>query len=581
MKKILGTSKLSVSNKLTLIENAQKKLDAQIGDLIVFYEEEDKIFIEKGQVFRSFMFQLIPSEDVASISVWKEITKAYRYELKPRKNQEVKSLRTLETCRKLNNISLGHRKDTYKKKGWSITYKDQQDQLPELRNKNDEFGKDLRNVYEDVEQNVLHRVDLGYQNFYRRTNDNKKNPKQYKKPGFPRFKGRNRYTSFTFPRYGYGYDIVDKYGNKNLKGDFIRLSKIGNVKFIKDREIGEPGIPFWIKTLTVKRDVDKWYGSFSVKTFVEIEVPIISVNSQLIYKDIDELNQKCKGIDMGIPNLITDSTSNQMEAPKFLKKSLKKLRREQRKLSRKQRYDDIDPKTGKVKRDHKTGKKIRKNSKNREKQRIKVAQVHKKIRNQRKNFNHNVSRILVNNNDLIIFEDLSIQKMMQDRKYSRGIADSGWYQIQMFTKYKAEWAGKMVDTVDPRYTSQNCSNCHKLVGRIEKGDIFECPSCGLKINVHVNAAINIRDNSKIYQDLKRKLSERLEIEKLNLSNRDAIAQISTNREAIAAIHAFGDVTSTQIEISEQVISMNKEIASNKKGSELSEQGNPRPLGRGS
>lgn len=516
------------------------------------------------------MIQLIPSEDVVSISQWKEITKSYRYESKPTKNQEVKMFRTLELCRKLDNISLGHRKDIYKEKGWSITYNDQQNQLPELR----KIHKEFQDVYEDVEQNVLKRVDLGYQNFYRRIKNNKDNPNKYKKPGYPRFKGRNRYKSFTFPRYGYGYDIESiKHGikRKNNKIDFIRLSKIGNVKFIKDREIGEPGIPYWIKTLTVKIDVDKWFFSLAVKTFVEIKVPI---KKEIKYKDIEKLNQKCKGIDMGIPNLITDSNEDKIEAPKFLKKSLKKLRREQRKLSRKQIYDDIDPKTGKVKIDPKTGKKLKKSSKNREKQKIKVAKIHRTIRNQRKDFNHNVSRTLVNNNDLIIFEDLSIQRMMQDRKYSRGIADSGWYQIQMFTKYKAEWAGKMVDFVDPRLTSQNCSNCHKLVGRVEKGDIFKCPFCGLKINVHVNAAMNIRNNSKIYQDLKKKVLERLEIEKSNLSNRDAIAQI----------HAFGEMTSTQIEtLSEQAASMNKEIASIIKGDELSEQSssNPRPLGHGS
>ena len=532
------------------------------------------------------MLQLIPMEDIVPISQWIEITKSYRYELDPTKNQEVKMIRTLELCRKLSNISLGHRKDTYKKDGWSITYNDQQDQLPEFRKKNKEFQE----VYEDVEQNVLRRVDLGYQNFYRRISENKKNPKKYKKPGYPRFKGRNRYTSFTFPRYGYGYDIESiKNGNNNNKKikkndknnseknknnsknknrnkyDIVRLSKIGNIKFIKDREIGDPGIPYWIKTFTVKKDVDKWFGSFSVKTFVEITTPVSNnqpckSNNQLIYKDIDELNQKCKGIDMGIPNLITDSNSNQIEAPKFLKKSLKRLRREQRRLSRKQINDDIDPISNKVKRDPKTGKKIKKSSKNREKQKLKVAKVHKKIRNQRKNFNHNVSRTLVNNNDLIVFEDLSIQRMMQDRRYARGIADSGWYQIQMFTKYKAEWAGKIVDFVDPRLTSQNCSQCGKLVGRVENGDIFECPFCNLKINVHENAAINIRNKSNIYQDMKKNILERLDIEKSSLSNRDAITQID----------AFGEVTSTQIEtLSEQAASTNKETVSNRKDDELS------------
>ena len=507
------------------------------------------------------MIPIIHPDNIVSISQWKDITKAYRFELLPTKNQEVKLIRTLETCRKLINISLGHRKDTYQKDGWSITYKDQQDQLPELRNNNDELGKNLREIYEDVEQNVLKRVDIAYDRFFERVKNNKSNNGEYKKPGFPRFKGRNRYTSFTFPRYEYGYDIRDRKGNKDVKGDILRLSKIGNIKINKHMNIGDPGIPFWIKTCTIKRDVDKWFVSFSVKTFTEIEIPI-NDNDNITYKSIDELDNKCKGADMGLPNLITFSDGKKIEAPKFLKKSLKKLRREQRKLSRKLIEDDIDPKTNKPKRDPKTDKKIKKSSKNREKQKINVAKVHLRIKNQRKNFNHEVSRLLVNNNDLIIFEDLNIQKMMQDRRYARGIADSGWYQIQMFTRYKAEEnahkcaAGKMVDFVDPKHTSQICSrcnmhNCRKLVGRVENGDIFACPFCNLKINVHVNAAINIRYRSTEYQRLLK------EVERY--SNRDTIAQI----------HAFGEVTPTQIEMSEQVISMNKETVSNTKGDDLS------------
>ena len=106
------------------------------------------------------MIQLIPSEDIVSISRWIPITNAYRYELKPTKNQEVKSIKTLGTCRTLYNNILGHRKDTYKKNGWSITYNDQQNDLPELRKNN----KDLQDIYEQVEQNVVNRVDVSYKN---------------------------------------------------------------------------------------------------------------------------------------------------------------------------------------------------------------------------------------------------------------------------------------------------------------------------------------------------------------------------------------------------------------------------------
>ena len=581
------------------------------------------------------MIPLVPADEVVSMSIWKEIRKTYRYEMKPSKNQEVKFIKSLNTLRHLHNDSLAERKDGWKNGGWSVRYEDQQSYLTVLRNKNDEKGKFLRDVYVDVEQDAIRRVDIGYQRFFKRVKDNKNDPLEYKKPGYPRFKGRNRYKSLTFTRYKYGCHILDRKKKKNTKGDInnsnmlsLRLSGIGDIKFIKDKEIGEIVdsygnkviIPYWIKTVNVKRYVDKLFVSFSIDTFTEIEIPVGDI-AEIIYKQlklskdkeiktieelkqsIEDLNNKCKGHDMGLPNLITSSDGKQIEAPKFLKKSLKKLRREQRKLSRKQKYDELDE-NGNVKKDPKTGKKLWNSSKNREKQVIKVANLHDHTKNQRKNFNHEASRYLVDDNCLNIFENLNIQKMMQDHKYARGIADSGWYQIQRFTSYKAEEsaaehaAGKMVDFVDPTYTSQICSNskCGKLVGRVEKGDIFKCPFCGLEINVHQNAAINIRNRSEVYQglidkmiyqrltkDLKEKIrlsEERLRLsispeaycwsrnENLKILNRDAIAQIGTNRGAIAAIYAFGEVTSTHTEMCEQVASMNKETLSNKKDGNL-------------
>lgn len=288
------------------------------------------------------MIPSIPEEEVVSMSIWKEIRKTYRYELKPTKNQEVKFIKSLNTLRHLHNDSLAERKDGWKNGGWSVKYEDQQSYLTVLRNKSDEWGKELRNVYTDVEQDAIRRVDIGYQRFFKRIKDNNDDPSEYKKPGHPRFKGRNRYKSLTFTRYKYGCHILDRKGNKDVKGDVLRLSGIGDIKFIKDKEIGDiidsngnkVIIPYWIKTVNVKRYVDKLFVSFSIDTFVEID----NVDSKAKDKEIkaeiktvdelsisiEELNKKCKGHDMGLPNLITSSDGKQIEAPKFLKKSLKK-----------------------------------------------------------------------------------------------------------------------------------------------------------------------------------------------------------------------------------------------------------------
>jgi putative transposase len=204
------------------------------------------------------MIQLIPAEEVVSISQWKEIIKAARYEMLPSKKQDVRLNQTLNTLRRLHNDSLEERQNGWKNGGWSVQYDDQQLHLTTLRNKNDEWGKELRNVYTDVEQDAIKRVDKAYERYFDRVKKNKSNPKNYKKPGYPRHKGRNRYKSFTFTRYGYGCHILDRNKNKDINGDIIRLSKIGDIPFIRHKDIGDSGIPFRIKTVTIKKEVDKW-----------------------------------------------------------------------------------------------------------------------------------------------------------------------------------------------------------------------------------------------------------------------------------------------------------------------------------
>ncbi len=589
---------------------------------------------------------LITAEEVISISIWIPIVKAYRYETIPTDDQAIKLDNTLETCRNLYNVALGHRVDAWKNGKWNIRYKDQQDQLPELRNKNDEFGEQLREVYTDVLQNQLYRVELAFQRFFERCQNNNKDPKKYKKPGYPRFKGKNRIKSFTFPRLGYGCHISDECGNKDIKGDILRLSGIGDIKFIEHIEIGDPGIPFQIKTITMKKEVDKWIFIPVIETFAQIEIPIniyekldLKLLNNLIYdlleakrnknkihkkikkeledilpkiskadkskdvkseiktieelsNELNDLNDKYVGNDMGLPNLMTDSNGEKTEAPDYLAKSAKRLRKEQQKLSRKKRYDifevDVDkitekeitkkdPKTGKeiVKRDPKTNKKIWKGSNNRDKQVEKVAKVHRYIANQRRDYGHVISKGKVKDNDLNVFENSDIQKMMKNRRYSKRLSDASWSQVQRFTKYKAEWAGKRVDFVDPAYTSQSCSDCGRLVGKTTE-DIFKCPFCGLTINVHENAARNIRNRSPIYQqkldEIYNRLSDSMKMD-INASEkklRDNIYRWSLdpedswddnkkiNRDAAARIYAFGEVTSTHMETCERVDSRKKE-----------------------
>ena len=362
--------------------------------------------------------------------------KTYQFRIYPNKNHEVILNRTLGTCRYLYNNALAERKKQaelnrlrksfdvfpWGKPEWINKY----DQMLDLTATKTEYQKE---VYGQVLQDVLKRVDRSFKNFFNGF-------------GYPRFQGRNRYNSFTYPQSGF-----------SIKAGKLNLSKIGAIKIILHRPI--EGI---IKTCTIKKDIDQWYVSFSC----EIEEPIpIEVKTKT-------------GIDVGLIDLITLSNGEQIKPPKFLRESEDKLTQEQKRLSRK---------------------KLR--SKNRNKQRVIVSKVHQKIRNQRKDFAHKLSRNLVDTYDLIKFEDLQIKNMVQNHHLAKSISDAGWYQLMQFTKSKAECAGKIVEFVNPRNTSQNCSGCNNPVPKDLKVRIHSCPFCGLVLDRDHNAAINILNMSTV------------------------------------------------------------------------------------
>jgi len=394
--------------------------------------------------------------------------KAYKFRIYPTSKQEIKLIKTLDTCRNLYNNSLEERIKAHELQQMSIpkiikdnkpneairlinlrkknNYYEQQKGLVELKEKYPEY----REVYSQVLQDILKRLDKSFDNFFRRVK-NKENP------GFPRFKSKNRFDSFTYSQKGF-----------ELKDDDLNLSKIGSIRIFQHREI--EGI---IKTCTIKRDIDQWYCTIVTEINEQItQVPIINK----------------VGVDVGLKTFLTLSNGEQIESPKYLLESERRLTKEQRRLSRKKfrKIEVTDKKTNKLK-------KIKVPTKNRVKQRIKVAKAHRKIRNQRKDFNHKTSRKLVNNYDMIVFEGLNIQNMMMNSHSirNRNISDVAWYRLQTFTSYKAEWAGKKVIFVNPKNTSQICSNCGNLEYLTLHDRIFSCSKCGSIKDRDLNAAINI------------------------------------------------------------------------------------------
>ena len=359
--------------------------------------------------------------------------RTFRYRIYPTKGQKSTLTEWLNTCRILYNQSLSERKDAYERDKSSINYYDQANALKAGKRGNGY----LTAVHSQVLQDVLKRLDKSFQHFFRRV-------KQGEEPGYPRFKSKDRFNSFTFTQSGFKIDA----------GKLI-LSKIGAIKLKQHREIPQEGI---IKTCAIKRAVDQWYATFVV------DLP--DIDTEVEKKEIDLA--AAVGIDLGLTVMATLSNGDKIDNPKWLRASEKKLAKEQRRLARK-----------------------KKGSNNRKKQKAIVGTVHRRIRNQRGDFHHKLSNELVTNYDLIVFEDLTIRNMVKNKYLAKSISDAGWNQLISFTSYKAEYAGKTTKLVNPRRTSQECCICGNIQQMPLSQRVYHCSNCGNCIDRDHNAAINI------------------------------------------------------------------------------------------
>jgi len=285
-------------------------------------------------------------------------------------------------------------------------------------------------IYSQVAQDVLRRLDKAFQNFFRRVKNGEN------KAGYPRFQGNNRYDSFTYPQTGF-----------KTKDGKLHLSKIGAIRIFQHREIVGK-----VKTCTIKQEGNQWYVCFSV---------------ELLDSEKKEINTSV-GVDVGITTLVTLSDGTEIENPKTLDKYDSKIRKAHRNLSQK-----------------------KKGSSNRNKQKIVLTGIYRKVRNARKDYLHKVSRILADAYDRIIFEDLQIKNMVKNHHLARSIHDASWSMLISLTTYKAEEAGGTVELVNPRNTSKQCSVCGCIQSMPLSQRTYRCPDCGAVVGRDHNAAINI------------------------------------------------------------------------------------------
>lgn len=362
--------------------------------------------------------------------------KSFQFRLYPTKSQEVQLEIILETGRRLYNAALAERRDTYQNEGRSLNYYDQANALKTQRQQN----VYLAQVNFSACQDILRRLDKAFKAFFRRI-------RMGEKPGYPRFKGRGRYDSLTFPSYGDGCKI---------KEGRLYLQNVGLIKLKWHRNIlGR------IKTVTVRHQLDAWYASFSCEV-EPIDLPP---------------SEEITGVDLGIKHLAITSQGEFFEHPHYLRKAERHLKYLQRSVSRK-----------------------KKGSKRRKKAVRQLAKLHQHVANQRRDMAHKVSRVLVNKYGLIAFEDLNAQGLLKNHHLAKSIADAGWHQLVQYTTYKAAEAGRRVVLVDPRFTSQDCSTAgctYRKTDLTLAVRTWECPTCGVWHDRDINAAQNILQKALI------------------------------------------------------------------------------------
>ncbi|WP_395088939.1 RNA-guided endonuclease InsQ/TnpB family protein [Armatimonas sp.] len=363
--------------------------------------------------------------------------KAFVYRLYPTPAQETALDGVLALCREVYNSMVNWRKHDFEVSGQSPNYYEQKKALPIWKQSHPE----LREIHSQTLQDVVKRVDLAFQAFFRRV---KAAPKGYPSPGYPRMKGIGQYDSFTFTQGGY-----------SVTENALTLFKIGVVKVVFYRAIeGE------IKTLTIRKRSEKWFACFLCEVVVE---------------SLSE-SQESIGIDVGLSQFATLSDGSTLENPRFFRKEEKALAKAQRKLSRQKRGSSSRREARKV-----------------------VSRIHERIRNRRHNFVHQFARRLVNRYGTIVVENLNVKGMVKNpgtlRVLAKSISDASWSMFRSVLTQKAESAVRRLVSVEPAYTSQDCrvpsGCCGYRVRKKLSERVHSCPNCGLVLDRDHNAALNI------------------------------------------------------------------------------------------
>jgi putative transposase len=345
-----------------------------------------------------------------------KVTRAWKFRLYPTKTQAKEMQMHLWLSKNLWNDMLELTKQIYADHGKFLTT----GALNELAK--------TSGLYSQVAQDVFRRLNKSIYGMIERR-------KKGINAGFPRFKNMDRMRSLTYPQSGFFLN------DKKLK-----VSPFGEISIKKHREVEGA-----IKTLTLKREGDRWFAILTAETET---------------RTVPKKNGSQVGIDLGLMTFATLSNGEKIKKPKHFKIYQDKLAKEQRDLSRKL---------------------LR--SKSRRKVKIRIARIHSRIANARKDWLHKTANDLISRYSLIAFEHLNVQGISEE--HGRGTGDAGWSTFTDIISYKAESAGCEVVFVNPNNTTKDCSGCGTNVPKELRERRHNCPSCGLSLDRDLNAAINI------------------------------------------------------------------------------------------
>lgn len=365
--------------------------------------------------------------------------KVYEFKLRTNKAFVEAADRVLWGCRDLYNAALEQRISLYLYTGSSPNWIAQSRQLTDLRADDPRFAS----IPRDIQADVLKRLEKAYASFFRRCSAGET-------PGFPRFKGRDRYNSFEY--------AVDQRKLFPLKGDKLTVLGIGTVRVRLSREVPEGAK---IKIVRIIRKADGWYAQLVCEVVKPAPLPKTG---------------KTVGVDVGLTTFAALSTGELIDNPRTLKANEDRLAGAGRKVSRRKKF-----------------------GKRRNKARVLLAKHHLRVSRARKHFHYQVANRLVREFDEIHVEQLNIAGMVKNHSLAKSISDVAWAGFFLIVAFKAEWAGKLFVKKIARYTSMTCSQC----GHVQKMPlairIFFCESCSHTQNRDTNASVNILRAEKARQ----------------------------------------------------------------------------------